>query len=242
MPATATGSLALNTAAFATLLANVPFFQTWTGTANPTDASARIFIGEVGFPITSVTIQSGVMTVVTRDQNTLGAGQTIEIAGASTEAVSIDGAQTIASIVNGTTFTISTALGNLATVNPDQAFIVPCPRPIAVIAPTPNALNSDSIGTGGISIVRGAVDVLFEADVSSQYQNDPFNAAVELESAYGSLCDGIMALQETLDYMAINRHETAMEPEFTNPVEQDNNTIRFERWRAMARFHWGMNA
>lgn len=240
MTLTATGSMAENIAGFAVMLAAVPFFQTWTGTANPTEAAARIFIGEVGYPIKSVSIASNVLTVTTRQNNNLLADQEIEIAGAAAEAIGITGQQTITSIVSATRFTVAVTLPDMAEEYPDQTWILPCPRPIAVLCPTEGSTRTQSIGTGGVSIVSGSIDVLFEADTSSQYANDEFNATVEAQNSYGSLIDGIMITQDTGDFIALNDQETVLDPEFVATAEQDTAVNRFERWRALARFTWGL--
>jgi hypothetical protein len=242
MPLTATGSLAQNIAGFAAMLAAVPFFQTWTGTANAGAAAARIFIGEVGYPIAGVSIASNVLTVTTRQANNLGNGQVIELAGATAYAMGISGPQTITSIISATQFTVAvTGLANLVET-PDEMWVIPCQRPIAVLCPTEGSLRSESIGTGGVSIVSGSIDCLFEADVTSTYWNDEFNATMEMQSAYGELIDGIMATANTYDYIVVNDQETVLDPEFTAVPEQDNNVNRFERWRALSRFTWGLHS
>lgn len=226
-----------------TLIANIPFFQTWTGAPDAATALNSIFVGEVGYPIVSIMIAGGVATVTTRDVHQIAAGATVTLQGASIGAestVSLDGTPTVVS-VTADSFTFATLLPDQTTLLPDQAFVFAGTRPIAVVSEGEDSVHSDSIGTGGASVYAGAVEILLEADVSAQYQNDSRNALFEARNAFGQFIQGLAATQGTLDLMCTNRIEPISGPEFTSRTEQDDNTVRFERWRALIRVTWGLD-
>lgn len=227
-----------------TLLANVPFFQAWTVTANATAALTRIWVGEVSYPIFSATIASNVLTIQTREPHLINAGDiiTIEGAGIGAESVVDLSGQYAAIDVDATTFTAATTLADIETVYPDDGLVVPGRRPLAVIGLGEVPLETESIGTGGATVSRGSLEILFEADVSPAYVGDPRNAPVEMWNAYGQLLYGLQTTQETGDFMFLSKCEPWIGPEFTCRPEQDDNTNRFERWRAVIRVQWGLNA
>ena len=223
-----------------TLLSVVPFFITWTNTDTPIDS---IFTGEVGFPIVSVSAAGGVLTIETREPHTRQVGDVVTIEGASLgdQGQSIDGPQSVASITS-TTFTAATSLPDFTAVTPDGAFVVPCVRPLAVIAPGDGAVHGNVIGTGGASVFSGSLDILLEADVSTAYQQDATNALTEARNAVGLIVQGLADTQGTADLMCLNRVELTNGPEFTAKPEQDDNTVRFERWRAVVHVTWGLES
>lgn len=226
-----------------TLISNVPAFQTWTGTADAAHALLRVFTGEVGYPIASIQVAAGVITITTREPHMINAADVISIEGAASGAqgdLGIDGAKTVVSVTS-TVLTMATALADLATVYPDQAFIVPCPRPLAVVCESADGVHSSSIGGGGASIYSGTVEILLEADVSTAYQSDSKNALYEARNAFGNFVQGLAVTQGTGDLMWLNKIEPVSGPEFTAKPEQDDNTKRFERWRALVRVTWGLD-
>jgi hypothetical protein len=238
---TPAGPLSVALDALRSLLANVPQFQTWTGT-NATTALARIFVGEAGFAIASIVIAAGVVTVTTRDTHNFAAASTVTLAGASVGAesdVALNGAHTVAA-VGSRTFTFATALADAAEFFPDGAFIIPCARPFAVISEGDDPVRSDVIGTGGAVVYGGTAEIMIEGDVSTGYQSDSINALYEARNAYGQLLQGLAVTQGTGDLMCLNKVESAVGPRFTNMAEQDDNSTRFERWQALIRVSWGV--
>ena len=243
---TASGPLAMAIDALTTLLSNVPFFQTWVGAANATEALANIYASEVGWPIVSASITGGVLTVTTREPHQLSIGDTCTIEGSSLgsqSGVPIDGAQVVTGVPTVNSFTASTDLEDLdAEVNPDFCLVFAGTRPIAVIdAPEGSGgLDSDSIGTGGCVVYSGELEIMLEADVSTAYQNDPRNATAEMKSAIGSLIQGLAETQDTGDLMVLSEPARLDRFNFTSSSEQNSNAIRYERWRAMIRVNWGL--
>jgi hypothetical protein len=242
MSVTPAGPISVAIDGLRTLIANIPFFQTWTNTTATTGLN-QIFTGEAGWSIASFAIAGGVLTVATREPHGISANQVITLVGASIGAESIanlDGVQTAVSVPSTTTITITTLLADLATQYPDQAFILPAARPIAVICEPEDSLKSESVGTGGASIFSGEVEILLEADVSSQYHFDAVNALYEARNAVGQFVAGLMLTQGTGDLMCLNRAPSVSGPTFTAQDLQDDNAPRFERWRALIKISWGM--
>lgn len=239
---TPAGPLAVADDALRTLIANVPAFQTWVGAGSAALALPSIFVGEVGYPIAAVSIASGFVIVRTREPHTILSGAVVEIAGAATgdqSLIDIDGPQTVTSVTSNT-IVFATAAADLADVYPDQAFVVPTVRPIAVVSEGNDGVNSTSVGTGGCSIYAGQQDILLEADVSSQYQHDNRNALTEARNAVGSFVQSLMETQGGGDLMWLNKAEVMSGPEFTHSPEQDDSTSTYERWRALIRVTWGL--
>lgn len=227
-----------------TLIANVPFFLTWTGEATATLALNRIFIGEVGFPIKSATILANTLQLFTREPHGIQAGDVITIEGSAAGAQSgkpIAGVQTVVE-VSDTSIQIATALADETIEYPEQSFIIPCARPIIVIAEDRDALRGNVIGTGGCGVASGSLDVLMEADVSPAHSQNGRNALIEARNAYGQLIQGLIETQGTADYMVLRRIDPVSGPEFTAPPEHDDNTARFERWRAIVKVSWGLES
>ncbi len=242
IPGTVVGPLSVAANALAQLVANVPFFQSWTGSDNATEAMDHVFVGEVGYPIVAVTIANGVLTVQTRDISRIGFGDVITIQGASVgeeSGASIEGQWTVTG-VTGNSFTAATTLPNLATVYPDSAFVLDTTRPLAIIGWDANDLRFESIGTGGACVVAGTLQVLIEADTPTQYANDPMNAPYDAANQYGLFMQGLNETAGTGDLMVLNGTRSITGPEFTNRVEQDDNSIRFERRRALSEVEWGL--
>lgn len=239
---TPTGPLAVSVDALRTLIANVPYFQTWTGTADAAHALLRVFTADINVQIASVAIVAGVLTISTVTPHAFLAGSTVLVAGAELGAqsgVNIDGALTVASVTSNT-LAVTTGLPDVAAFNPRECYIANGPRPLAIICETDEGLRGKSIGTGGASVFSGEIEILFEADVSGTYANDARNAIYEARNAYGQLVQGIQETQDTGDLMVLNEVTPVSGPEFTSAVSQDDNAVRYERWRALVRVGWGV--
>lgn len=237
------GPLAIAVDALRTLVANVPYFQTWTGSANAAAALLRVFTGDSGYPLSTVAIASNVVTFTTREPHGLQVGMVVTIEGASLGAessIDLDGPQTVLSISQDT-FTISTTLADQPTTSVEDGFVFPAVRPIAIICESEqDPLSSKVIGTGGASVCAGSIDILVEADVSVVHQHNAFNALYEARNALGQFHQGIAETQGTADLMCLNSVDPVSGPEFTNKPEQDDSYPRFERWRAVLRVRWGL--
>ena len=117
---TPAGPLALAINALCALIANTPYFQTWTGTHNATDAGAHVFAGECGISIASYSVAAGIVTVTTRTVHPFKLGDTVTLTGPSIGSDSetdLSGVQTITGVTSNT-FTFTLAL-------PDQAAAMP---------------------------------------------------------------------------------------------------------------------
>jgi len=245
MPYTPAGPISIAVAAAATLLANVSYFQTWCGAGSAGAAAANIFQGEVGFPVAQVSIAGDVLTVTTRETHNLTVGQTITLDGASIgpQALNIAGQYTTTG-VTGAAFTAAISAPDLAATSPQGALVIPSSKPIACITEEPGggSLNSEIIGTGGACVFSGAIEILFENTIPSQYQNDPVNALTQARSELGQLAAGIAATAGTGDFMVLNKVDIAAGADFVASSEQADSTIRFERWRALVRCTWGLTS
>lgn len=238
------GPLSVAIDSLVSLIAAVPFFQAWTNTANASLAEQRIFVGEVGYPIYSAAIAAGVLTIQTREFHEIQVGNvvTIEGAGLGAEAnVNLDGQWTVTATTPDT-FTAATALPDLAVIYPQFAFVLDCVRPIAVVAEGADGLESENIGTGNPAVYSGSLDILLEADASSQYANSPANALTEARNAVGNFLEGLMETQDTGDLMVLNNAKLTSGPEFVSKAQQDDGSHRFERWRAIIRVTWGVKS
>jgi hypothetical protein len=222
------------------LIANVAWFQTWVGAGDTATALGSVFLGEVGWPVTSVGVAGGVLTVTLRDVHTLmqGAKVTIEGAACGGQGLGLDGTYTIIAVTT-TGFTVATAAPSLATSRPDFCFAFPGTRPLAVIQEAQESLRPTSIGTGGTVIFSGVAEIIIEADVATA-QNDAAAAMLEAREAYGSFVEALMEAQGTGDLMCLNACEPVDGPTFTSRPEQDEAGIRFERWRATVKVTWGL--
>ena len=239
------GPLAVAINAIASLLPNVPYFQSWTGTGNAGTAAGQVYTGEVGWPIASIAIADQVLSVSTRETNTIQVGQTVTLDGASIGAespINLDGAWVVTS-ASGNMFTAATDLPNAAASNPDGAFVIPSLRPFAIVSSSAKAINAVINTTGGAAIWNGEVEVLFENDVPEQYQNDPVSAVNQAQSEFGQLFLGICQTAGTGDYVVLGEMpETVYEPQFLSGAEVGDNTLRFARWRALIRIPWGLKS
>ncbi|MCL2647737.1 MAG: hypothetical protein FWD61_12125 [Phycisphaerales bacterium] len=246
------GPVAVAIDALRTLVANLPFFQTWTGSADATVAIKRIFTGEVGWQIVGVTIAGGIITVKTREPHSVVTGDTITIEGASLgpqSELSIAGTYQVADVPDATTVLIATTLRDVLPPSPypdggeipDFGFLFPFSRPLAVVSEDKNAANATSVGTGGAFVCSGTLDIMLEADVSAAYVSDAPNALAEARSATGQFLQDLASTQGTADLMCLNNMQIVLGPEFTARPEQDDNTARFERWRAIIHVTWGIS-
>lgn len=237
-----TGPLGEAVDALRALIANTPFFQTWTGTAMASDALFRVFTGEDGWPIVAASIAGGVLTITTRDQHEVNVEDVITIAGASLGAESIlnvAGSQTVTAVTSDT-ISMSTELDDVEEFYIVDAFVLPATRPIAIVCEEDNSLASTSIGTGGCSIVNGSLDILLEADVSAFGQQKRKNAMGEARNAVGQFLRDLMETQGTGDLMFLNTAHLTVGPSFTDRGEQDDSVKRFERWNALIHVTWGL--
>ncbi len=224
------------------LISNVPFFQTWTGTASAAAAALRVFVGDVGCVIASIAVSSHVVTVVTREVHGFSVADVVTLEGASIGAESdlnLAGAKTIASVPSATSFTFAQSLAD-DTLTPNDAVVMPA-RPYAVAVDASDGLKGMAIATGGATNFNGACELLIEAAVSSGYVNDARNATVEAQNALGQLMQGILDLADG-DYLIVSRVEVESMPQFISRPEQNDNTKRFERWQALLKIYWGLDS
>lgn len=241
---TPTGPIAVAVEGVRTLIASLAYFQTWTGTANATDALAHIFAGETGIPVVSYSIASGIATFTTRRPHGLTTGQTVTLEGASLGKQSqitpaLTGQAESITVLTPTTFSYSVACPDTAPTSTDFAYVLPCARPIVVVSEANDPLRSTTVGTGGASVMSGVVDVLVEADVSTAYANDATLAPMEARNLAGQLVQAMIQNSGTGDLMYLNGVEM-VSFDFIAAGEQDDNTSRFERWRALLRVQWGL--
>jgi hypothetical protein len=218
------------------------WFQTWVGASSPTEALASIFIGEAGYPIRTVQIASGVITISTREPHKILSGDTVTIQGAAIgeeSSINIAGVYVVSTVTDHG-LTVPTTLPNVAESYPDFATVFPR-RPIITLDESDEGMHASSVGTGGANTPGGSIDILLEADVNALYINDPRNARTEARNAAGSFVRYLMATQETGDFMLLRTIHTIIGPEFTSDTEQDSaGGKRFERWRAIYRVTWGL--
>jgi hypothetical protein len=240
---TLAGSLALNLDALQALISNVPFFLTWTGAANAAAARLKhIFEGELGYPIHSVQIASNVLTVTTREAHGRAVNDVIQIDGADLGAESgcnVAGEYTVVSVPTANTFTVAKTAANFEEAVLDAGFVLPGKRPYVCVCAEDGGGNYEGIGTGGVFVDSDEFEVLVEGDVSAEYRTDSKNAVREMNTKFGQLLDGIMALQGTADYLCINSLERTRRPAFLDR-ELQTNVARFERWQAAFRVKVGL--
>lgn len=237
------GPVAVAVDGLRTLIANVDFFQTWVGApGDPTTALGSVFSGEVGVQIKSLQITSGVLTITTRRPHNITAGSTVSTSGSSLGQQSglllIGNAENVG-VPTPLTITTDVARPDQGPLYPDFAFVIAGTRPFAVVCESTDSLRSATIGTGGASVMSGSLDVLLEADVSDGYMNDPFNAPIEARNASGQFVQRLLQTQGTGDLMLLNGVEL-VSCDFIAVGEQNDNTVRYERWRALVRCTWGL--
>lgn len=245
-PFASVGPIAVASEALATLISNLPFFITWTGAANAAAALVSVYVGEVGYQISSFVISGGVCTVVLGTIHApLNAGQVVTLAGASIgfqAASNLSGPQTIVDVTT-TGFTFAIGLPDAALSNPDFAFVLPSGRPFAVVV-EPDQLGQSvrgtSVGTGGASVLAGTLEIMLEAQVSAAYYNDPSSATQEMRNSVGTFLQQLIQTQGTGDFIVLNGAEL-VSAEFTDQTDQDQGQRRFERWRALIRCTWGLD-
>jgi hypothetical protein len=238
------------------LVANSPCFQSWVGAASASAAASHIFAAEAGYPVASITVASGILTVQMRETHLINIGQTVTLAGAAVgaeSAVPVAGVYTVLA-VTANTFTASIAAADASQTYADYAFVLPCARPIAIVSIADDgALGGQASASGAGMNQTGKLDVMIEADTSSGYTNDPLNAVTEANNATGLLIKSMQAINDTglavftdgegnsLEFVASSIQLT-VSPKFTAREEQDNSAIRFERWRALIEVTWGINS
>lgn len=255
MPVTAAGPIADAIAGLTALLANSPYFQNWTGTANAAAAAARIFAQEAGYPIVSIAASGAALTVQTRDDHGLSVDQVVTLAGSAIgpqSALDVVGQYTVASTPTDDTFTVASAAAATSQTFADFAFVYPGALPLAFIfSPDDGALQSERNATGAGMIQSGKLEIMFEANTSGGYVNDPVNAPLEANTVVGKLVQSMQATNDTgvatwtdgdgndLEFVA-NSIQLSVAPRFVTREEQDNSAIRFERWRALIEVTWGL--
>ena len=250
MPYTPAGPISIAVAAMANLLANVPYFQTWTGAGSAEAAANSIFLGEAGYPIEQISIASDVMTLLTREPHNLAVDQSITLQGAAIgpQGLNLAGTYTIVATPTANSFTVSIDAIDLPGTNPQGVFVLPASEPIACIAEEDGAgaLSSIVIGSVGASIFNGAIEILFENTILPQYANDPINALAQARSEHGLLLAGIAQTQGTTsggqDFIVLSRIESISPPKFLALPEQEDGTVRFQRWGSALKIKWGLDS
>lgn len=232
------GSLSTALNALRVLLANVPYFQTWTGSSDATEALRHIVIGAMGFNIKSFQIASNVVTVNTVEPHNLSVGGLVIVEGLGDV---LDGEYTVASVPTTKQFTFAKTADDVDLDEVTQGIVMQSHRPFLVLQEAADeSLRSQLIGSGGTNVVGGAFDIFVCADISSDYVNDPRNAAVEMKNSLGQLIDGIRALHGTADYMLLNAINVQVAPSFVMRPEMSDNQARYEEWEAVIRVTWGL--
>jgi len=232
------GSLSTALNALRVLLANVPYFQTWTGSNDATEALRHVVIGAMGFNIKSYQIASNVVTVNTVESHNLAVGGLVIVEGLGSV---LDGEYTVATVPSANQFTFAKTASNVDLEEVDQGIVMQSHRPFLVLQEAADdSLRSQLIASGGTNVVGGAFDIFVCAAISSDYANDPRNAAVEMKNALGQLIDGIRALHGTADYMLLNAINVQVAPSFVMRPEMSDNQRRYEEWEAVIRVTWGL--
>jgi hypothetical protein len=237
MPPTPTGPISVAMSTLANLIAGMSWFQTWTGAGSQSAALASVFVGQIGLPISSIAAEGGVLTITTKEPHGLSASQTITIQGAELgpeSDQSADGVYTVATVPSSTSVTVATSLGNFAATSIRFSLVFPGTYPHILIRNQRQA--NPAIGSGGAFVSNGTLLILMEADVSESYQNDPTSAGIESDNAVGSFMEQFMSIGDTGFYNLTAEGCT----EFTQTSEQDDSTIRFERWRQVISCEWGL--
>lgn len=241
---TPAGPLAVAVKALKDLIAATSFFQTLTGTANATDAAKRIFVGELGVALQSISVASNVVSVRTREPHLISVADVVALEGAAIgeQGVGLNGSHTVTAVADANSFAFALAVDDLEETHLDGVFILPVVRPLLCICEEDESLNSNSIGTNGTSIYSGKIDVLIDAAVPADYRNDPTNALYSARNTFGGLIQAIMEKQGTGDFMVLNGAEPTSAPRFIDRSEQDDTTKRYERWQALFSVSWGLEA
>ena len=240
---TPTGPIAVAVAGLRTLVSNLTIFQTITGAADAAAALNSVFYAEVGLPIVRVVASGGTTTISLARFHTIEVGDTVTIQGASLGGqapdTQIDGEHVVLQ-VGAYEVVIANALDD-GSFTPDRAFLIPSGRPFAVVSDgISDALKATTIGTGGSSVLSGTLELLLEADVSSDYVNDPGYAQTEMRNTAGELLRQLIQTQGTGDFIVLNDVEL-VSCDFIPAEEHDDTTIRYERWRALIRCTWGLS-
>lgn len=90
-------------------------------------------------------------------------------------------------------------------------------RPFALISPNDFSIELNSFGTG-------TLDVLFEADVSSENQSSFADATFEFLNDFGNILDELMASSYTGGNLLIQRITSTMPPQRANFNQIRDNT------------------
>lgn len=236
-----TGPIAVAVDGLRTLVSNLTIFQTITGAANAAAALGSVFYAEVGLPIVRVTTSDGSATITLARTHSIEVGDTVVVCGSSLggqAAALLDGEHTVTQV--GALEVVVDFLED-GSYTPDRAFLIPGGRPFAVVSDgVSDALKATTIGTGGSSVLSGTLELLLEADVSSDYVNDPGYAQTEMRNTAGELLRQLIQTQGTGDFIVLNDVEL-VSCDFIPVEEHDDTAIRYERWRALIRCTWGLN-
>ncbi len=255
--------------AFMALLSNCESFQDWTNTTDAAGALARIFSGQIGTPVKSLSVTSGVLTVVLSRPMALEVGQLVTLGGHDVGAqgsglagtwpvLTIDDALLIPwTDLNGNVWTdddgnpwqyeSDEVLGFTATINapdrdaflPDGAVLLPCPRPLAAVSNDKTATRSTSVASGGGARISGALNILLHGRTSLGYRNNEHNAQTEADSAAGKILQELSELSGRNEFILLREVNMVMSPAFIDMDRQDSNVGRFEIWDCVLSATWG---
>ena len=241
----AAGPLAVALENLRTLIANSAWFQTWTGSANAAAALLRVVIGSVGYNIKSVALASNVATIVTHEPHNLSAGSKVTIEGIDD---TFDGSFTVASVTDTRTFTYAKTASDVAENTVESGVVMQSQRPFVVLQEGDEGLQMRTVGSGPTSVFSGSIDIFISVAISSQYENDPRNAKIEMSNAFGEFLSALSDMSGTsspdgsVEYMTLNTIDPVVMPSFIHHAEQRDNQVRFETWEATVRVAWGLDA
>lgn len=233
----ASDPLSLALEALRTLLANSTWFQTWTGSADAAAALKRVVIGTVGYNVATMALTANVATITTREPHNLITGQVVTLEGVSS---TFDGARTLTSAADDRTFTFALVAADIASTELHDGIVIQTARPFAVLQEDENQPLRVQTLAPGATIIGGSIDIFIDAAVSSQYQNDPRNAKIEMSNAFGGFLNALRDMSGSGDYMLLNTIEAVSAPSFITIPEQKDNQVRYETWQAVIRVSWGL--
>lgn len=114
-------------------------------------------------------------------------------------------------------------------------------RPFVILQTAEGTSSVDEVGVSTL-LPRGAIDIILEGEVDSQYYSDPLNATMQAENEYG---DFIGALRDNNGYagsarrMVLRRVTAGDLPAFIPPEGQAPGTYLYSVWQARIRVEWG---